>query len=274
MRSPLRAVPARALSMPLLGMLFLTLLSSCVCGKPPSCCRMATSAAPEAALPPGPYARDARQSAWSYLAAKYDADGDERITAEEHGRGEAAFQHLDSDKNGAITADDLGPGPVHGLMARMIFMHWLQDDEDPRVLTRAEFERGLAVVDADGSGAFTSRELARHMEAHEASVPGMPVPPPGMDPFLSLELLADEDRDHAVSTQEALAYFDAHAQDGAWSLRRRRRPPPGKGRPEPAAAVGETAPDFTLHSPDGKRAVTLSSFRGKQPVALLFGSYT
>src|SRR5712675_2470111 len=37
---------------------------------------------------------------------------------------------------------------------------------------------------------------------------------------------------------------------------------------------GETAPDFTLAAYDGKGEVTLSSFRGKQPVVLVFGSYT
>ena len=39
-------------------------------------------------------------------------------------------------------------------------------------------------------------------------------------------------------------------------------------------AVGKAAPDFTLPDPTGKKRVTLSSFRGKQPVVLIFGSYT
>jgi hypothetical protein len=38
--------------------------------------------------------------------------------------------------------------------------------------------------------------------------------------------------------------------------------------------VGDTAPDFTLSTVDRKSRVTLSSYRGKQPVALIFGSYT
>ena len=38
--------------------------------------------------------------------------------------------------------------------------------------------------------------------------------------------------------------------------------------------VGELAPDFTLPTPDHKTDVTLSSFRGRQPVVLVFGSYT
>jgi hypothetical protein len=38
--------------------------------------------------------------------------------------------------------------------------------------------------------------------------------------------------------------------------------------------VGEAAPDFTLPTMDLTKKVTLSSFRGSQPVALVFGSYT
>lgn len=41
-----------------------------------------------------------------------------------------------------------------------------------------------------------------------------------------------------------------------------------------APRAGDLAPDFTLHEIEGKDSVTLSSFRGKKPVALVFGSYT
>jgi hypothetical protein len=39
-------------------------------------------------------------------------------------------------------------------------------------------------------------------------------------------------------------------------------------------AVGDDAPDFTLPDPTGKRELTLSSFRGKRPVVLVFTSFT
>ncbi len=38
--------------------------------------------------------------------------------------------------------------------------------------------------------------------------------------------------------------------------------------------VGEIAPDFALQDPSGNVRVRLSDFRGKRPVALVFGSYT
>jgi hypothetical protein len=41
-----------------------------------------------------------------------------------------------------------------------------------------------------------------------------------------------------------------------------------------APAVGSEAPDFKLPRLGGGEPVTLSSFRGCRPVALIFGSYT
>jgi len=38
--------------------------------------------------------------------------------------------------------------------------------------------------------------------------------------------------------------------------------------------VGDLAPDFKLQNHDEDSPVQLSSFRGKQPVVLVFGSYT
>jgi hypothetical protein len=38
--------------------------------------------------------------------------------------------------------------------------------------------------------------------------------------------------------------------------------------------VGDAAPDFKLKTKDGSREVLLSSFKGKRPVVLIFGSFT
>jgi len=51
--------------------------------------------------------------------------------------------------------------------------------------------------------------------------------------------------------------------------------PPAKGeRHRDRLSVGDPAPDFTLSDPSGKKQVTLSSFSGKRPVVLIFGSFT
>ena len=51
--------------------------------------------------------------------------------------------------------------------------------------------------------------------------------------------------------------------------------PPARGERKPdTLKVGDLAPDFTLPDLAGKNTVTLSNFRGKKPVVLIFGSYT
>ena len=47
-----------------------------------------------------------------------------------------------------------------------------------------------------------------------------------------------------------------------------------KGLNQLAPKAGDMAPDFTLKDISGTGAVTLSDFRGKKPVALVFGSFT
>ena len=47
-----------------------------------------------------------------------------------------------------------------------------------------------------------------------------------------------------------------------------------KGLNQLAPKAGDTAPDFTLSDISGTESITLSDFRGKKPVALVFGSYT
>ena len=41
-----------------------------------------------------------------------------------------------------------------------------------------------------------------------------------------------------------------------------------------APKAGDVAPDFTLFDISGDESITLSDFRGKKPVALVFGSFT
>ena len=41
-----------------------------------------------------------------------------------------------------------------------------------------------------------------------------------------------------------------------------------------APKAGDEAPDFELRDANGENPVRLSDFRGKKPVALIFGSFT
>jgi hypothetical protein len=47
-----------------------------------------------------------------------------------------------------------------------------------------------------------------------------------------------------------------------------------QGRAKNAPRVGQVAPDFELKTADGKETIRLSSFRGRKPVVLIFGSHT
>jgi len=55
---------------------------------------------------------------------------------------------------------------------------------------------------------------------------------------------------------------------------RKRLMPAQKQLDTNAPRAGDMAPDFTLYDVEGKNPVTLSNFRGKKPVALVFGSFT
>ena len=41
-----------------------------------------------------------------------------------------------------------------------------------------------------------------------------------------------------------------------------------------APNAGDPAPEFELHDVHGQQSVRLSEFRGRRPVALVFGSFT
>jgi peroxiredoxin len=55
---------------------------------------------------------------------------------------------------------------------------------------------------------------------------------------------------------------------------RKRLMPAQKKLDAKAPRAGDMAPDFSLYDIDGKNSVTLSDFRGKKPVVLVFGSFT
>ena len=77
---------------------------------------------------------------------------------------------------------------------------------------------------------------------------------------------ADKDGDGTLSTKELAGSGRSSGRGGRGG---------GGGRTRgPAPTAGKVAPDFTLKTLDGKAKHTLSSFKGKKPVALIFGSYT
>ncbi len=248
-------------------------LGGCCCVQEPACGHPWPG--DEIVAIPEPYPPAQRTTAWLYLAAKHDKDGDGVITAEEYGRGPKAFANLDRDGNGKVTASDVGHGPIHAHVVKATLLRYFQDDERPMDVTRDELKAGFAKYDSNADGKLSAKEFAIGREAFDDT--GKSVIPKmvgGMDVHRSMRLETGSD-DGRVHLSALMAYFDKMtAGAGVFTMPPPRARPPGAKAPPAAAAEGEPAPDFTLQPPGGGTPVTLSAFRGKRPVALIFGSYT
>ena len=101
-------------------------------------------------------------------------------------------------------------------------------------------------------------------------------------PRLLVRLL-DLDSDGKVSIKEYTKFFTDSDRNGDGSISMRdimnqvsNRQKQMRKKEQEAAGPNlyEDAPDFALRTLDGKRIVKLSDFRGREPVVLVFGSYT
>jgi len=199
--------------------------------------------------------------AWRVLAARYDKDGDERITAEEYTRGPGKFASYDANLDGVLTeADFAGSGGMDfGRMMLGRSLRAADGDEDGRV-SAEEWSAWLASLGADADGVIPTDRVPRVEEGRRGGRGGR-----------SASL--DRDRDGAVTLADLAA---VHAMvdlngDGALGANELDGRPSREGAP----AAGTKAPDFELaYAKDPERTVRLSSFAGQRPVALVFGSYT
>jgi len=140
--------------------------------------------------------------------------------------------------------------------------------------------------------AFTMLSLSVYGQAQER-----PPSPPGQaqrgqdDQFRRLASnmprvmirLLDLDSDGKISIKEYTKFFTDADRNGDGSISQRdimnqvsnRQRQMRKKEQEAAGPnVGTDAPDFALRTLDGKRIVKLSDFKGREPVVLVFGSYT
>lgn len=82
-----------------------------------------------------------------------------------------------------------------------------------------------------------------------------------------------------VAAAKTAGFYLRPGKDGSGSpavaeVEQNTPPAPNDRILEELTKVGDLAPDFTLITKDGKSKISLSDFRGKKPVVLIFGSYT
>ncbi|MCZ6794089.1 MAG: hypothetical protein O7J95_10815 [Planctomycetota bacterium] len=236
---------------------------------------------------------------WKSLSAKYDANQDGRIDLEEYTRGEDKFRGLDRNGDGSLTSADFeGRGRRRG--GRQDF-------------ARMMASRVVRAADADGSGDVTKKEWAAFLESLEADddgvvdeeklqslLPGRGGPGgrdsrgpgsrgPGEFGRRMVQMM-DRDGDERLEISDLEAIFSELDRDESGTIETGemgRRGSGGRGsggrgpggrereRGSDLPQKGDVAPDFELpYAKDENKLVRLSSFAGKRPVALVFGSYT
>ncbi len=234
---------------------------------------------------------------WKFLAEKYDANNDGKITPKEYGRGAEKFSGYDQNQDGSITKDDFSggsrrrPGGRGGSLGgrgggpggrsrggrtggstvstdiALVLAKNSDTNEDGKV-TSEEWRKTLATLDNDQDSVVSPEELSGIMCA---ALGGR---------TLSLRAVGrrarhlDTNKDGKLQVAELSSTFAKLDKNDdkviskveLGTVRTVRSGPP---------RVGDMAPDFALPLvKDRKTLVTLSSFRGKKPVALIFGSYT
>lgn len=181
--------------------------------------------------------------AWDWLAGRHDKDGDGAISAEEFTGSKDLFARLDRDRDGSIRPEDLDWSErSEYLRGRMPFrMKFAMGDANSNGrITREEFQ-ALFDKAAGEKGYLTPDDLADLIGPPPRRPASSSGPPPDMPSRATL----------------LKGFFTGEI-----------------GSMHEGPGIGDEAPDFTLPTHDGQFRLGLSSFRGKQPVVLIFGSFT
>jgi thiol-disulfide isomerase/thioredoxin len=174
---------------------------------------------------------------WKWLAERYDQNGDGIVAQKELPVSEEVFARLDRTWDRKLSAPDFD---------------WSREGQ----LTRQK-ETTFALfksVDTNSDGRISSAE------------------------WQALFAKTAQDKEHLTEEKlESLIYLPRVLKTAAEERLRLGNSEFSPGNQRTGSQVpqpGEMAPDFELASPDGQTTVRLSSFRGKKPVVLVFGSFT
>ncbi|MFQ5506075.1 MAG: EF-hand domain-containing protein [Planctomycetota bacterium] len=258
---------------------------------------LATLAPLAAGQDPGARRRRGRQATggsaiWKMLVKKYDKNQDGEISRSEHGRTDAAFQSLDRDGDGVLTEEDFatgggrrGFGGARGAgvrgggfgPARMLGRVGARGTDTDRngKISKKEWQAFAKGFDGNGDLVIDAEELGKKLSFGRArrSPRGGGQLGGGMSRFADMMLeRLDADQDGEVQVKEIAGLFLEIDADENGSIDSKEL---GTAILPKLPVKGDPAPDFTLAmSDDPDKTVTLSSFAGKKPVALIFGSYT
>lgn len=224
--------------------------------------------------------------------ARWDRDSDGRLTAADFERRSGGAERQ---RGGAGSTAAPATGTATTGRTRRTLARYFQADEDVFTLPTEEALEAFALYDGSDQSAQDGRisegEFTCAMQERARVIPGddsedVRQAMGDAAPWQHLVDGLDRDRDGLIAEAELKRFFAENLRGRAIDYRetaaerpRRARRPDAQGGSSTAgdslaAQLNERAPDFTLESPDGTQRATLSSFAGKQPVALIFGSYT
>lgn len=205
---------------------------------------------------------------WGFLAKTYDKDGDGKITKKEFTRGAKQFRNHDRNRDGVIDVADYPAGKFWNGFGPGIARR--ADGDRDGIVTKKEWKAFVRGIDANGDGILTGKEFGKVWGPRIADKQSL----------IALSFDQNGNGKIEVSDFESLFADLDRGDDGQLDKvdlqgnvflgeRSRRR----------ALKARQMAPDFELPVCDDEKKATaetvkLSSFRGKRPVALIFGSYT
>lgn len=173
---------------------------------------------------------------WQWLADRFDTDRDGVVRPSELPVAEDFFSRLDRDRNGAIKADDFD---------------W--SDSSPFVREMAQARIVFRRADASSNGRVTRQEWQEFFERAAAGKEYITPDDLRAALFPPSPPTADEGPSPLVLFKGFLTGELGSVLEG-----------PG---------IGDYAPQFALHTYDGKESYALAQFLGR-PVVLVFGSFT
>lgn len=193
------------------------------------------------------------QSTYSlnWLLQRMDKNDDGAISKDEFTGSPELFDRLDRDHDGRLTAADFDwtdDGVINKQMRTVNALFSRADKDHDERLTAAEWQEMFKQA-AKGKDSLSREEL------HTLLFP----PPPSSSHSYQKGDKGNRNPRAGMPTPLTLLKGLFEGEIGSFYE---------------GPQVGRLAPDFTLPKHDEDRSITLSQFRGKKPVVLIFGSFT